>query len=249
MIPNEIINRIREAANNDLVRIIRSLCPSISLQRQGISYKACCPFHSERTPSFVVTPARHRWQCFGGCGVGGDAVAFVMKLNGCSFIDAIRTLAPLVHIYLPTSGDQKRPEIDKTRIVSLHQFVYRPLSISDLAFCGINESIDEGRICTISLKLQLFALRSYTLPAKRGATYSWRISERAGYPLLLFCYQNPDKTEWGVIYQPEAPVGKRLQNFGIQKDGTVFYNEAVRDFIHKLRAGQTDDKVDIKGLV
>ena len=65
---------------------------TVSLKKAGTTYKGLCPFHGEKTPSFVVTPARETWHCF-GCGLGGDIFSFVMQRDTVSFPEALRTLA------------------------------------------------------------------------------------------------------------------------------------------------------------
>src|SRR3990172_4853605 len=65
---------------------------TVSLKKAGTTYKGLCPFHGERTPSFVVTPARESWHCF-GCGEGGDIFSFVMRRDGVGFAEALKTLA------------------------------------------------------------------------------------------------------------------------------------------------------------
>jgi DNA primase len=64
----------------------------VELRKAGTTYKGLCPFHGEKTPSFVVTPARDSWHCF-GCGEGGDIFSFVMRREGLSFPEALKRLA------------------------------------------------------------------------------------------------------------------------------------------------------------
>src|SRR6478735_10505607 len=65
---------------------------TVALKKAGTTYKGLCPFHGEKTPSFVVTPGRETWHCF-GCGLGGDVFSFVMQRDGSTFPEALRTLA------------------------------------------------------------------------------------------------------------------------------------------------------------
>jgi len=89
----------------DLVEVVSAYVP---LQRSGRSYKANCPFHQEKTPSFHVFPERQSWRCFGACATGGDAFSFVMKAENLEFAEALQRLAQQTGVVLPTR--EKRTE-------------------------------------------------------------------------------------------------------------------------------------------
>jgi DNA primase len=72
----------------------------VKLKRAGASFKGLCPFHTEKSPSFVVTPARGSWHCF-GCGEGGDVFTFVEKIEGIDFVGALKLLADRAGVQLP----------------------------------------------------------------------------------------------------------------------------------------------------
>lgn len=95
MIPQEIINDVLERAD-----IVSTVSTYIPLKRAGRNYKALCPFHNEKTPSFVVNPDKQIFHCF-GCGEGGNAITFVMKQEHLDFPDAVRRMAERAGITIP----------------------------------------------------------------------------------------------------------------------------------------------------
>ena len=72
--------------------VVEVVGETVALKKAGSTYKGLCPFHGEKTPSFVVTPARETWHCF-GCGLGGDIFSFVMQRDSVTFPEALRSLA------------------------------------------------------------------------------------------------------------------------------------------------------------
>lgn len=91
----------------DLMEVISGYAP---LQRSGRSYKANCPFHQEKTPSFYVDPERQTWHCFGACATGGDVFAFIMKAENLEFSEALQRLAHQAGVTLPSR--ERRAEQD-----------------------------------------------------------------------------------------------------------------------------------------
>ena len=87
MIDRETVDRIYAAAN-----IVDIVGDYVTLKRKGVNYVACCPFHNEKTPSFVVSPSKGVYKCF-GCGKGGNAVTFVMEQEAVSYPEALKIVA------------------------------------------------------------------------------------------------------------------------------------------------------------
>ena len=72
--------------------LVETVSRYVSLTKRGSNYVGLCPFHNEKTPSFSVAPSRQFYHCF-GCGVGGDVISFVMRVENLDFPDAVRVLA------------------------------------------------------------------------------------------------------------------------------------------------------------
>ncbi|MGE5209239.1 MAG: DNA primase [Alphaproteobacteria bacterium] len=116
-IPSETIEQI--AAANDIVDVIGSYFP---LKRAGTNFKALCPFHQEKTPSFTVSPSRQTFHCF-GCGAGGTVFRFVMEYEHVDFPSAVRKLATRAGItVVETRGtsDEGRQYETRRKLLRLH---------------------------------------------------------------------------------------------------------------------------------
>ena len=96
----------------DIVEIIGE---SVNLQRSGRNYKAVCPFHAEKTPSFYVFPDKGTWHCFGGCATGGDIFSFVMRRDDIDFAGAVRLLAERAGVSTRRSEAVERTQRDRLR--------------------------------------------------------------------------------------------------------------------------------------
>lgn len=94
-IPDELIDRIRDGV--DIVSVISE---QLSLKKTGQNYTGLCPFHSEKTPSFVVSPSKQIFHCF-GCGAGGNVFHFLMKYENLTFPQAVRSLSERAGVKIP----------------------------------------------------------------------------------------------------------------------------------------------------
>ena len=114
MIPREIIDEV--VARNDIVDYIGSY---VSLKRAGSNYTGCCPFHSEKTPSFVVYPGNQSFYCF-GCSVGGSLITYVMKAENLTYVEAIEFLAKRAGITIPEDRRFEREGVSRKRIYEMN---------------------------------------------------------------------------------------------------------------------------------
>ena len=115
---DEIIEEVRQ--NNDIVDIISQY---VHLTRKGRNYFGLCPFHSEKSPSFSVSPDRQIFHCF-GCGVGGNIYTFLMKIEGITFKEALEQLAERANIQLPkleNNADTAKEEL-KAKVYKVNEF-------------------------------------------------------------------------------------------------------------------------------
>ncbi len=151
LIPEDKVSEIKNAA--DIVDIISE---SVALKKAGQNHIGLCPFHSEKTPSFTVSPAKQIFHCF-GCGAGGNVFGFLMKHQGVSFPEAIRMLAGRYGVDLPEQEmspvqRQRLDELDKIKRINriAGEFFQRCLTESTIGKGALayleKRGIDRGAI-------------------------------------------------------------------------------------------------------
>lgn len=131
MIPQETVNLILDTA-----QIVDVVSDYVTLKRSGSNYVACCPFHTEKTPSFHVSPSKGIYKCF-GCGKAGTAVGFVMEQEHCSYVEALRLLARKYNIEIIETEESAEEIARRQRSESL-------LLVSDFARQFFNDQLKSG---------------------------------------------------------------------------------------------------------
>lgn len=138
------------------VDIVDLISASVKLRRSGRNYLGLCPFHSERTPSFVVSPERQTWRCFGQCNEGGDVFSFLMKKEGWDFKEALRFLAARAGVTLEAVTPQQQAQKEEhERLRSLleaavvfyqHQLWHTPAGQQALAYLREGRHLSDATI-------------------------------------------------------------------------------------------------------
>lgn len=110
------------------VDIVEVVGRHVELKKAGINHKGLCPFHGEKSPSFIVSPTRQTYHCF-GCGVHGNAVGFLMEHSGLGFVEAVQDLAQQTGMQVPederSSEERERAAQQKQRQVTLYEVLLR----------------------------------------------------------------------------------------------------------------------------
>ena len=182
----------------DIVSFISEYLP---LKKAGRNFKANCPFHNENTPSFVVSPERQIWHCF-GCGKGGDAFTFLMEYENMEFPESLRALAKKAGVVLRETGFRKGEYSEKEKIYSInsqalkfYQFILtkHQAGKSALSYLINKRKINKGMIETFSLGFS---------PNAGSALSDYLLTKKG--------YKNKDLLTFGVSYER---VGKLYDFF------------------------------------
>ncbi len=151
-VPPETLQQIRDRI--DLFDVISRY---VTLTKTGQNYKGLCPFHSEKSPSFSVSPSRQMFHCF-GCGIGGDAFTFLIKREGLGFMEAVQELAKLAGVPLTLEargGKDEGAQSGRERYQQLHaiaaEWFYTNLTTTDLGK-NARHYLDHRGITTETIK-------------------------------------------------------------------------------------------------
>ena len=111
-----VIDEVKQ--KTDIVEVISQ---HVTLTKAGRNFRALCPFHSERNPSFFIYPEQQSWHCFGACNTGGDVFSFIMKQQGIDFGEALRLLAERAAVTIPSRTDRDPRKDEKERLFQANQ--------------------------------------------------------------------------------------------------------------------------------
>jgi DNA primase len=141
------VNEVEEVkARLDIVDVVGQYVP---IQKAGRTFKAPCPFHAEKTPSFIVSPERQSWHCFGACGTGGDMIAFVMKKEAIEFPEALRMLADRAGVRLEERKTSSAQDARRARLYAANDAAagwYREILLNAPGARGAREYVERRGI-------------------------------------------------------------------------------------------------------
>ena len=143
------------------IDIVDLISETVKLRRAGKNFSGPCPFHAEKTPSFIVSPDRQTWRCFGQCAEGGDVISFVMKKEGWDFVEALRYLAERAGVKLePFRGQKPEEKEEHERLRGLleeaatfyhHQLVNTPAGKDALDYLHEKRGLSAATLETFGL--------------------------------------------------------------------------------------------------
>lgn len=186
----------------DLVEVIRA--SGVELSKSGRDLVACCPFHEEKTPSFHVSPSRQLWYCFGQCQEGGNAIKYVMKHGGLTFVEAVKHLASRSGVEVeqdePEDANTKQQRLKREAMIRINEKVmefYRGL---------LHDSSNADAVTALNYAHRRFG-RDYVIeanmgfaPAKWNTLAEWARLHGESQELLIELGLLKRKEENGRVY-------------------------------------------------
>ncbi|PXW95024.1 DNA primase [Sphaerotilus hippei] len=207
MIPQGFIQDL--LARADIVDVVGRAVP---LKKAGINYKGLCPFHGEKSPSFVVSPSRQTYHCF-GCGAHGNAVGFLMEHTGLGFVEAVRELAQEMGVTVPE--DDVSPE-ERARAAQARE---RQVSLTEVMARAAAHY--RGQLKASPRAVDYLKARGLTgdIAARFGLGYA-----PAGRHTLASCYpkyDDPQLVEAGLVIHRHEP-GEEERRYDRFRDRIMF---------------------------
>lgn len=212
-IPDQVIEQIRAAA--DIVSVISDYVPD--LKKAGRNFKCCCPFHTEKTPSFIVSPEKSIFRCF-GCGASGDVFKFVMLIENISWIESVKKLAQRYSIQITENYSEKYSVSEKTKLFDLLEAAakfYNRCLLETKAASFAREYVKKRGITDETVKKFMigYAPKGKLLESARKNGYDYEMLSKAG----LFT-----KTDYGNVFEymserlvfPISDIQGRIVAFG-----------------------------------
>ena len=179
-ISDQVIEQIR--MSSDIVSVIGDYVPD--LKKAGRNWKACCPFHTEKTPSFMVNPEKGIFKCF-GCGVAGDVFKFVTLIENISWIEAVRKLAQKSGIVIEEDFSQKVSVSEKTKVFELlewaSKFYNKCFLESPFAKVARNYAVKRGITSQTIQKFMIgYAPKGKLLEFSKKKGYDYKVLLKSG---------------------------------------------------------------------
>jgi len=200
------------------IDIVEVVGRQVELKKAGINHKGLCPFHGEKTPSFIVSPSRQTYHCF-GCGAHGDAIRFLTETSGIGFMDAVRDLAQQAGLTVPqsrsTPEDQARSAAEREQRLALSDILARAEAHYRQALKASPRAID------------YLKARGLTgaIAARFGLGYApdgWR-----GLASVFARYDDPQLAEAGLVIV-QGDEGEEQRRYDRFRDRIMFPIRSVR---------------------
>ena len=219
----------------------------VELKRAGSKLKACCPFHSERTPSFVVDPAKNTWHCYGSCAEGGDSISYVMKKESLSFIEAVKFLAKKYNVEIEEEKETSEQQQSRLKHEAMYLLNQRVMEYYASQLKKSKEPLQyiESRFNPEFVRESQYgyALDSF------NALYDWALKKHENIEFMIHLGLLKRKEDTGKIYdafrnrimfpifdKAHRVIGFTGRYIGKDKDAPKYVNSPESEIYHKSKS-------------